>query len=191
MSQALESKVMPSIGDRVKLHLNGCTIMQAPIAAKPGHPLAATVAFVWGVAMVNLNVIDHSGNSHGLTSIHFIQPGDDAPANGAYCEMDVYLGELVEGEITLTADSTGTEGIDAAHPDRPMSFGERAVGLQFNPSNQTAVYQCKSKYASLIDQLEARRQSTDDGETKRLCSIAITEAQTAQMWAVKALTWNS
>lgn len=85
----------------------------------------------------------------------------------------------------------GTEGIVAANPDRPMSFGERAVGLQFNPSNQTAVYQCKSKYAALIDQLEARRQSTTDGETKRLCSIAITEAQTAQMWAVKALTWNS
>lgn len=87
-------------------------------------------------------------------------------------------------------ESTGTEGIVAANPDRPMSFGERAVGLQFNPSNQTAVYQCKSKYAALIDQLEARRQSTDDGETKRLCSIAITEAQTAQMWAVKALTWK-
>lgn len=85
----------------------------------------------------------------------------------------------------------GTEGIVAANPDRPMSFGERAVGLQFNPSNQTAVYQCKSKYAALIDQLEARRQSTTDGEVARLCSIAITEAQTAQMWAVKALTWNS
>lgn len=85
----------------------------------------------------------------------------------------------------------GTEGIVAAAPDRPMSFGERAVGLQFNPSNQTAVYQCKSKYAALIDQLEARRQSTDDAETKRLCSIAITEAQTAQMWAVKALTWGN
>jgi len=24
----------------------------------------------------------------------------------------------------------------------------------------------------------------------RLCSIAITEAQTAQMWAVKAVTWR-
>jgi hypothetical protein len=89
------------------------------------------------------------------------------------------------------APTYGTEGIVAAHPDRPMSFGERAVGLQFNPSNQTAVYQCKSKFAALIDQLEACRQSTTDGEVKRLCSIAITEAQTAQMWAVKALTWES
>lgn len=87
--------------------------------------------------------------------------------------------------------TTSTEGVCAANPDRPLSYGERAVGLQFNPSNQTAVYQCKSRYASLIDQLEARRQSTSDGEVKRLCSIAITEAQTAQMWAVKALTWNS
>jgi hypothetical protein len=85
----------------------------------------------------------------------------------------------------------GTEGIVAANPDRPLSFGERAVGLQFNPSNQTAVYRCKAGYASLIDQLEARRQSTTDGEVKRLCSVAITEAQGAQMWAVKALTWSS
>ena len=92
--------------------------------------------------------------------------------------------------MSETTENHGTEGIVAAHPERPMSFGEKAVGLQFNPSNQTAVYQCKSRYASLIDQLEARRQSTSSPEVKRLCSIAITEAQTAQMWAVKALTWN-
>jgi cell division protein FtsL len=28
------------------------------------------------------------------------------------------------------------------------------------------------------------------GEHKRLASIAITELQTAQMWAVKAVTWK-
>jgi len=28
------------------------------------------------------------------------------------------------------------------------------------------------------------------GEHKRLASVAITEAQAAQMWAVKALTWK-
>jgi hypothetical protein len=85
----------------------------------------------------------------------------------------------------------GTEGIVAAAPGRPMSFGERAVGLDHNPSGNPAVYQCKSRYAALIDQLEARRQSTTDREVARLCSVAITEAQAAQMWAVKALTWNS
>jgi len=32
--------------------------------------------------------------------------------------------------------------------------------------------------------------TTESGETKRLCSVAITELQTAQMWVVKALTWK-
>ena len=44
-----------------------------------------------------------------------------------------------------------------------QTFGEKAVGLSFNPSGDDAV---------------ARR-----------ASVAITEAQTAQMWAVKAITW--
>jgi hypothetical protein len=30
-----------------------------------------------------------------------------------------------------------------------------------------------------------------DPEIKRMYSIAITEAQTAQMWAVKAATWRT
>jgi hypothetical protein len=34
------------------------------------------------------------------------------------------------------------------------------------------------------------RESTESSEVKRMVSIAITEAQTAQMWAVKAITWK-
>lgn len=34
------------------------------------------------------------------------------------------------------------------------------------------------------------RNSTLDGDVKRMASEAITNAQTAQMWAVKALTWK-
>lgn len=115
--------------------------------------------------------------------------------SGEYDGADIMAAWIAIDELIARrqaeAAPSGTEGVVAAKPDRPLSFGERAVGLQFNPSNQTAVYQCKSKFAALIDQLEARRQSTTDGEVKRLCSIAITEAQTAQMWAVKALTWES
>jgi hypothetical protein len=109
MSETIESKLMPSIGDRVKLHLNGSTITQSPIEAQPGYPLAATVAFVWGVAMVNLNVIDHNGKSHGITSVAFIQPGAEPPSSGAYCELDVYLGELVEGEAIAMSEDQKTE----------------------------------------------------------------------------------
>lgn len=78
-----------------------------------------------------------------------------------------------------------------SNPDRPLSFGEKAVGLSFNPGANPSVHKCKVGYAALIDQLDTRRHTDADPEVKRLCSIAITEAQTAQMWAVKALTWES
>lgn len=75
-------------------------------------------------------------------------------------------------------------------PDRALTYGERAVGLTFNPSNDPAVDACKRGFAGLIDQLDVYRASTTDPEAKRLASAAITQAQGAQMWAVKALTWR-
>lgn len=70
------------------------------------------------------------------------------------------------------------------------SYGGKAVGLSFNPSNLLSVEITKSKYAKVINLLDSIRSETDNPEKKRLCSIAITEAQAAQMWAVKALTWK-
>lgn len=72
-----------------------------------------------------------------------------------------------------------------------QTFGEKAVGLSFNPSNDDAVSKCKKLYADVIDQLDTLRKSdTASKEIQRLCSVAITEAQSAQMWAVKAITWK-
>ena len=73
-------------------------------------------------------------------------------------------------------------------PMRNMTFGEKAVGLNFNPSARPAVDKCKAGFAALIDQMNDLRASTENGDVARACSVAITEAQTAQMWAVKALT---
>jgi hypothetical protein len=74
--------------------------------------------------------------------------------------------------------------------NQEMSYGEKAVGLTFNPSNDDAVTACKAAFAIVINQMNDLRNSTDNAEVKRMCSIAITEAQTAQMWAVKAITWK-
>lgn len=74
--------------------------------------------------------------------------------------------------------------------DRPMTFGERAVGLSFNPSGNPAVNELKTLCAALIDACQEAREETSDPEVKRMYSIAITEAQTAQMWSVKAATWR-
>lgn len=72
-----------------------------------------------------------------------------------------------------------------------LSYGAKAVGLTFNPSKNPDVDHQKKLYASIIDDLNNKRQQTEDPEQKRLLSVAITEAQGAQMWAVKAITWKS
>lgn len=72
-----------------------------------------------------------------------------------------------------------------------QTFGQKAVGISFNPSADSAVDRCKQQHANCIDQMnDLRNSSTATPEQKRLASIAITELQGAQMWAVKALTWK-
>ena len=75
--------------------------------------------------------------------------------------------------------------------ERELTFGERAVGLNFNPSGDPKVEALKSTCASVIDLCYRFREEAVDPEVKRMYSIAITEAQTAQMFAVKAATWRS
>lgn len=78
-----------------------------------------------------------------------------------------------------------------ADTQREHTFGERAVGLSFNPSGADAVHDCKAGFAAEIDRMnDYRNAPTTSPEAKRLASIAITELQGAQMWAVKALTWR-
>lgn len=73
---------------------------------------------------------------------------------------------------------------------RALTFGEKAVGLSFNPSGDPVVQELKEKAAAFIDACETVRQATQSGEQKRMMSVAITEATTAQMWAVKGVTWK-
>jgi hypothetical protein len=76
---------------------------------------------------------------------------------------------------------------------RELTYGEKAVGLTFNPSNNGDVEVLKTAYAKIIDHLDDFRKGyikRGDLEMVRLCGVAITEAQTAQMWAVKAVTWR-
>ncbi|MBZ5653191.1 MAG: hypothetical protein LAO18_22225 [Acidobacteriia bacterium] len=78
--------------------------------------------------------------------------------------------------------------------EREQTFGEKAVGLSFNPSGMSDVDKLKKLYANIIDHMNDFRKGYiargDSPEMVRLYSIAITEAQTAQMWAVKAVTWR-
>ena len=68
------------------------------------------------------------------------------------------------------------------------TYGEMAVGLTFNPSGLEEVAKIKKLYAEIIDLVNDMK-ARSEGEAARLLSIAITEAQTAQMRAVKGVTF--
>lgn len=67
-----------------------------------------------------------------------------------------------------------------------MTNGEYKVGIDFNPSQDDTVGQIKRKAADLIDFIEAIPNGA--AEAARLRALAITAAEEAAMWAVKAAT---
>lgn len=97
-----------------------------------------------------------------------------------------------DGEVQLYCTTTRCleiQDVSESGERQDLSFGERAVGLSFNPSMDASVDRIKSLYAQIIDEMAVLR-NTRGGDKSRYASIAITEAQGAQMWAVKALTWR-
>jgi hypothetical protein len=74
--------------------------------------------------------------------------------------------------------------------EKELTFGEKACGVSFNPGGIEIVNRLKQSYADLVDDINDLRFIATDPEIKRMLSIAITELQTSQMWAVKAVTWK-
>lgn len=88
-------------------------------------------------------------------------------------------------ENQTTAEQGNMPGVN-----RELTFGEDAIGLTFNHAEgamHDQVHELKTLYAKIIDILNDDRGDNRD-ERARLASVAITEAQGAQMWAVKAVT---
>lgn len=78
--------IPPTVGRKVWFRPNGAqTLNGATFENYASQPMDATIVCVWGERLVNLQVVDHGGISHGLRSVTLIQPGDPAPA-GFYCE---------------------------------------------------------------------------------------------------------
>lgn len=86
---------------------------------------------------------------------------------------------------------------------RPMTYGEKAVGLTFNHAEGEVaehVTTAKSKCAEAIDMMYILRDRSNNPETDyplgssperaALATIAIRSLQAAQMAMVKAITWK-
>lgn len=75
---------------------------------------------------------------------------------------------------------------------RELSYGEKAVGLTFNPGQREDVNTCKVFFANAIDHLDMLRKfQPPTPEKERMFLEAVAQIQTAQMWAVKVITWQN
>jgi hypothetical protein len=75
--------------------------------------------------------------------------------------------------------------------DRPMTFGEKLVGLTFNPSNDDKVSKAKRLCAELADLLHTEMYAGNGEVTElqsRLYAHTVGEILNAQMNVVKVLT---
>lgn len=70
---------------------------------------------------------------------------------------------------------------------RALTEGEYRVGVNFNPSANPAVDHIKAAAAQLIDVL-APIASDREHPGARCAAVAMTEIESAAMWAVKAVT---
>ena len=76
---------------------------------------------------------------------------------------------------------------------RELTFGEKAVGLTFNPGGHSEVNAIKSASANLIDvlnELREKAKAENNGEKIAQFTLAIRDVQSGQMWGVKAATWQ-
>ena len=80
--------------------------------------------------------------------------------------------------------------LEPEQEEQTLSYGQKAVGLTLNPSGDENVQKVKELYAQIIDLVNGLHVSAGPSEKARLIKISITEAQSAQMWAVKAITWK-
>lgn len=77
---------------------------------------------------------------------------------------------------------------------RPMTAGEVAVGLKFNPSGDEKVQKLKELAAEMFDIVEGSVASAEAEPTlindrrRKMRDAALHEIVTAQMWAVKVVT---
>ena len=80
--------------------------------------------------------------------------------------------------------------------ERPQTFGEKAVGITFNPSGADEVYEAKMLAAKQIDLLEKIhiKLTNDSANTSWVRNVLRTQAfnllVSAQMALVKYLTWK-
>jgi len=86
-----------------------------------------------------------------------------------------------------TTSNTTLQPKDAPNETKQLSFGEKLVGITFNPSNDVA--QIKTKIAELANLLLIRRTENESSSlSSSIYDAAIVSLLEAQMMAIKYVT---
>jgi len=81
--------IKPTIGRQVWFW-KADAVLPADDITQPDQPEAATVCYVWGDSMVNLQVIDRNGVARAETSVSLRQPEDPQWHTTPFCEWMPY-----------------------------------------------------------------------------------------------------
>jgi hypothetical protein len=85
------------------------------------------------------------------------------------------------------------DGSELNPPRKPseLTFGEKMVGLDFNPSNNPKVDEVKGLYARIIDMMNELPLNINSADPRvGLVQDAIKQARIAKMCAVEAITYK-
>lgn len=107
-------------------------------------------------------------------------------------------GTIKGSKSLLLADIPIVDGSLKSANEREMTFGEKAVGLTFNPSGDEKVNKAKKLIADALDLLkEVEAEKTDNDramlswEANVFRTNAFNKIVDAQMSLVKFITWNN
>lgn len=100
--------------------------------------------------------------------------------------------DIKEGAFIPKGSLTAAPVLMGGATTRELSYGEKAVGLTFNPSQSPQAQEIKHLYAMIIDTIKNLPDPTDGGVSEKslLIEEAIRQAQTSLMWAVKVITYK-
>lgn len=100
-------------------------------------------------------------------------------------------GEVATEKSETTKEEVRSEVLLYPKEGDILTQGQKAVGFTFNPSKDPRVDKAKLLAAAAIDQMiELQKDANSYNGTKRHAAVAITEFESAQMRAVKAITWS-
>lgn len=111
-------------------------------------------------------------------------------------QPDAAFGRAPEPEQMVVSEQPELKAPIEVKPDPAIGRAPESINVVLteyhglNDDERRRVAKTKADFGTLIGYLKSLRDSVHDAEAQRMYSVAITNAETASMWAVRAITWR-